>query len=214
MARWSVQIIGGKRTELLGYVRAADERKGSPKPSKSLRSQPTGGSHYRCSGEHWMVPAAEEGSLMARWRVEMFRKRLERLGTIDAGIAQAGLGNAGRLKDPASQKGHSSIKGPQFRHYPDAIRKHVPRGANPTDAPDATAHDGNHRTARGSLGHYIEHDSGTYRLKFADGTDMESNEHGQAYPARPSSQQMDDLMDSGRLKPDGHRYKLKNAPRR
>ena len=27
MARWSVQIIGGKRTELLGYVRAADERK-------------------------------------------------------------------------------------------------------------------------------------------------------------------------------------------
>src|SRR6476661_7552515 len=100
MARWSVQIIGGKRTELLGYVRAADERKGSPKPSKSLRSQPTGGSHYRCSGEHWMVPAAEEGSLMARWRVEMFRKRLERLGTIDAGIAQAGLGNAGRLKDP------------------------------------------------------------------------------------------------------------------
>ena len=76
-----------------------------------------------------MVPAAEEGSLMARWRVEMFRKRLERLGTIDAGIAQAGLGNDGRLKDPASQKGHSSIKGPQFRHYPDAIRKHVPRGA-------------------------------------------------------------------------------------
>jgi len=70
MARWSVQIIGGKRTELLGYVRAADERKGSPKPSKSLRSQPTGGSHYRCSGEHWMVPAAEEGSLMARWRVD------------------------------------------------------------------------------------------------------------------------------------------------
>jgi hypothetical protein len=42
---------------------------------------------------------------MARWRVEMFRKRLERLGTIDAGIAQAGLGNDGRLKDPASQKG-------------------------------------------------------------------------------------------------------------
>jgi hypothetical protein len=63
-------------------------------------------------------------------------------------------------------------------------------------------------------GSYIEHDSGTYRLKFADGTDMESNEHGQTYPARPSSQQMDDLMDSGRLKPDGHRYKLKNAPRR
>jgi len=27
MARWSVQIIGGKRTELLRYVRAADERK-------------------------------------------------------------------------------------------------------------------------------------------------------------------------------------------
>jgi len=52
-----------------------------------------------------MVPAAEEGSLMARWRVEMFRKRLERLGTIDAGIAQAGLGNDCRLKDPASQKG-------------------------------------------------------------------------------------------------------------
>ena len=61
-------------------------------------------------------------------------------------------------------------------------------------------------------GSYIEHDSGTYRLKFADGTDMEANEHGQTYPARPSSQQMDDLMDSGRLKPDGHRYKLKNAP--
>jgi hypothetical protein len=35
---------------------------------------------------------------MARWRVEMFRKRLQRLGTIDAGIAQAGLGNDGRLR--------------------------------------------------------------------------------------------------------------------
>jgi hypothetical protein len=27
MARWSVLIIGGKRSVLLGYVRAADERK-------------------------------------------------------------------------------------------------------------------------------------------------------------------------------------------
>ena len=27
MARWSVQIIGGKRTELLGYVTATDEHK-------------------------------------------------------------------------------------------------------------------------------------------------------------------------------------------
>jgi hypothetical protein len=27
MARWSVQIIGGKRTEFLGYVTAPDERK-------------------------------------------------------------------------------------------------------------------------------------------------------------------------------------------
>ena len=42
----------------------------------------------------------------------------------------------------------------------------------------------------------------------ADGTEMEATEHGQNYPARPTSQQMDDLMDAGRLKPEGHRYKL------
>ena len=47
---------------------------------------------YRWSGERWMAPAAVEGSLMPRWRVEMFRKRLQRLGTIDAGIAQPAWG--------------------------------------------------------------------------------------------------------------------------
>ena len=61
-------------------------------------------------------------------------------------------------------------------------------------------------------GSYIEHDSGIYHLKFGDGTVMEATEHGQSYPARPTSQQMDDLMDAGRLKPEGHRYKLKRPP--
>jgi hypothetical protein len=57
-------------------------------------------------------------------------------------------------------------------------------------------------------GSYIEHDSGIYRLKFANGTEMEATEHGQNHPARPTSRQMDDLMDAGRLKPEGQRYKL------
>lgn len=61
-------------------------------------------------------------------------------------------------------------------------------------------------------GSYIEHDSGIYRLRFANGTEMEATEHGQSYPVRATSQQMDELMDAGRLKPEGHRYKLKRPP--
>jgi hypothetical protein len=57
MARWSVHIIGGKRTEFLGFVTALDERKALDEAIKVFQV-PKDWQTHRCSAEHWVAPKA------------------------------------------------------------------------------------------------------------------------------------------------------------
>ncbi len=61
---------------------------------------------------------------------------------------------------------------------------------------------------RANPGAYVVHNAGTYRLKNADGTDMVKTDGGRTYFLEPSYHMMDDLMDAGRLKKDGQKYRL------
>jgi hypothetical protein len=57
-------------------------------------------------------------------------------------------------------------------------------------------------------GRYIHHDMGRYRMKEPNGDDVRLTRGGRKYPAEPTAEQMDDLMDAKWLVRDGLKYLL------
>jgi hypothetical protein len=57
-------------------------------------------------------------------------------------------------------------------------------------------------------GRYVQHESGTYRMKEADGSDVIITENGRDYLIEPIAEQMDDLMDASHLRREESQYRL------
>jgi hypothetical protein len=58
---------------------------------------------------------------------------------------------------------------------------------------------------------YVEHDTGRYRLKEANGADVMVDDNGRQLPVEPQQIQMDDLVEQSRVVRDGSRYRLPPA---